>query len=153
VSILDFLKRLPGGGATTDPAPEAASQPAQMKVLLASLPDQVEKLDIGVHTGQDQDGFLTVMAHPARPDIAVLNKAVAPCRTLFEAKIVDGWMQPDMPAVNPFGKDFPTAKVMFEVALDWVLALWDAAEGAGSCKGGQVLAAEGMAGLAPRALT
>ncbi len=111
--------------AHTSPALE------KLHAIKQSLPEKTRQLWVGIHPGQDGEGFFDVMVHLDGPDIYVLNKAIAPHRSLFEIRYVDGHMQPDVPMFDPDEPEFSVNDAIVDSCMEWIETLWPQLEGVG----------------------
>ncbi|KQS90546.1 hypothetical protein ASG68_03900 [Rhizobium sp. Leaf453] len=109
------------------------TQPAlsQLNAIKQSLPKQARQFEIGIHPGQDGEGFFDVVVHLDGPDLYVLNKAIQPYRVLFSVKCIDGRMQPDVPMFDPGETLFCVNDVIVDVCMTWVEKLWSQSGGVG----------------------
>lgn len=122
--------------------PETPAAKARLAAALGALPDTAERIDIGIHADQDGEGFVNVMIHPVGPDLYVLNKAIAPRRTLFKTAMRDGKVHPPVPLVDPEEIDFDIFKAIWDVASEWTCGVWTLAAGPDHAKAGQVFFAD-----------
>lgn len=88
-------------------------------------------LMIGIHPGQSEEGFFDIVVHLDGPDTYVLNKAVAPYRSLFEVQCIDGRMQPDVPMYGADEVRFSVNDAIVDVSMEWIEQLWREFGGAG----------------------
>lgn len=110
---------------------QTSSALEKLHAIKQSLPEKTRQLLVGVHPGQDGEGFFDVMVHLDGPDIHVLNKAIAPYRSLFEIRCIDGRMQPDVPMFDPDEPEFSVNDAIVDTCMEWIEALWQQLEGVG----------------------
>ena len=112
---------------------QAHTQSALEKLgkIKQSLPVGARQLMVGVHPGQSEEGFFDVVIHLDGPDTYVLNKAIAPQRSLFEVRCIDGHMQPDVPMFDPDEASFSVNDVIVDTCVAWVQGLWQRLGGVG----------------------
>ncbi|MCT7375027.1 DUF6389 family protein [Chelativorans salis] len=112
---------------------QAHAQPAldRLHAIKRSLPEQARQLMVGIHPGQSEEGFFAVMVHLDGPDLYVLNKAIAPHRSLFEVRCMDGQMQPNVPVFDPHEPAFSVNDVIVDTCMEWVESLWQRLGGVG----------------------
>lgn len=104
----------------------AHAQPALEKLhaVKRSLPEKARQLLVGVHPGQSEEGFFTIMVHLDGPDLYVLNKAIQPYRSLFDVRIVDGRIQPHVPRFDPDALSFSVNDAIVDACMEWMEELW-----------------------------
>lgn len=95
------------------------------------LPKQANSVEIGVHPTQDEEGLFAIMIHLIGSDLYVLNKVIAPYRTLFDVKFVGNKLQPEVPLFDPDETSFSVNDVIVEVGIDWIKQLWVLSGGLG----------------------
>ncbi|SDP90337.1 hypothetical protein SAMN05428967_4248 [Phyllobacterium sp. YR620] len=104
---------------------------AKLEEIKRSIPAKVGRLEIGIHPGQDEDGFFGVMVHLDGPDLYVLNKAIEAHRSLFEVRYLDGRVQPDVLTCDPGEPSFSINDAIVDTCMDWVEDLWQQLGGVG----------------------
>jgi hypothetical protein len=109
----------------------AQSALEKLQEIKKSLPVKARQLMIGIHPGQTEEGFFDIMVHLDGPDLYVLNKAIAPHRSLFEVRCIDGRMQPDVPMFDPDEASFSVNDVIVDTCMEWVQNLWQRLGGIG----------------------
>lgn len=109
------------------------AQPAldRLAAIRQALPPKARRVMVGVHPGQDEDGFFAVVVHLEGPDLYVLNKAIDPHRLLFEVRCIDGKMQPDVPMFDPDEVDFSVNDAIVDSCMAWLEGLWQQLGGVG----------------------
>lgn len=96
-----------------------------------NLPEKAEAVEFGIHPSQDEDGLFSVMVHLCGPDLYVLNKAIEKYRELFDAKFIEGELQPNVPVFDLEGVSFSVNDVIVGVGVDWINTLWGLSGGLG----------------------
>lgn len=90
-----------------------------------TLPWKIEKLLIGVHLGQDEEGGFNIHLHAAGPDLSVLNKAIQPWAGLFEGRTMGFHdKRANVPMFDPYNLPYPVAETIIEEAMGWVQHVW-----------------------------
>ncbi|MBY6164087.1 hypothetical protein KUV73_24625 [Mameliella alba] len=91
-----------------------------------TLPRMVQVLQIGLHLDQDGEGGFDVWLHAVGPDQFVLNKAIAPYRTLFEGRCFafDGKLA-NLPGFDPENLPFDFPAIIADEGFAWAGRLWD----------------------------
>ncbi|KXG86551.1 hypothetical protein ATO67_00525 [Agrobacterium bohemicum] len=102
----------------------APSALENLRHLKQNLPGKTHMLMIGIHPGQSEEGFFDIVVHLDGPDLYVLNKAVAPYRTLFEVQCIDGRMQPDVPMYGAEEVCFSVNDAIVDVSIEWIEQFW-----------------------------
>ncbi|KIP99164.1 hypothetical protein RU07_21175 [Agrobacterium tumefaciens] len=107
------------------------SLPALEKLRLVglNLSAKTRMMMIGIHPGQSKEGFFDVHIHLDGPDLYLLNKAIAPYRSLFEVSCIDGRMIPDVPMFDAENAGFSVNDAFVDVCMDWAEELWSQSEG------------------------
>lgn len=129
----------------------APSAMENLRHIKQQLPIKTRMLMIGIHPGQGEEGFFDIVVHLDGPDLYVLNKAVAPYRTLFDVKCVDGRMQPDVPMYDTDEAPFSVNDAIVDISMEWVEELWRDFGGLGLPA--QVFGEEGYGAVAAKTLT
>lgn len=91
-----------------------------------SLPEKARSIRIVVHLPQDADGMFGVVVHLDGPDLFSLNKAIGDFRSLFEVRITDGKLCPDVPLFDPFDQPFSVNDAIVDVTMIWLKEVWAA---------------------------
>ncbi len=99
----------------------------RLRAVVDALPDRAEEIVVTVFPDQDGEGTLDVVVSLDGPDAAVLDRAIAPHRTLFEVVHGDDGPVPDVPLVAPGREPYDARDVVVDTAADWVVDVWDAA--------------------------
>lgn len=112
---------------------QAITRPAleKLNAIKQSLPEKARQLMIGIHPGQGEEGFFSIVVHLDGPDLYVLNKAIEPYRLLVEVTCIDGQMQPDVPLFAADETDFAVNDVIVDSCMAWVEGLWQQFGGIG----------------------
>ncbi|HBS7955897.1 TPA: hypothetical protein MAS65_002827 [Klebsiella pneumoniae] len=97
--------------------------------IKTNLPEKAKSVEVGIHPNQDMDGMFSVMVHLCGPDLYVLNKAIADYRLLFDVKVIEGKLQPNVPILDPDEVSFSINDLIVEVSIDWVKTIWDLSGG------------------------
>ena len=105
----------------------SADAKAQLTKLPELLPEKTKAIEITIFMDQDGEGFLTVRIALVGPDLYVLNKAIDECALLFESKIVDGAMVPDLPMMDSFDEEFSVHNALSNCAATWLVEVCDTA--------------------------
>ncbi|WBU64592.1 DUF6389 family protein [Paracoccus aerodenitrificans] len=88
------------------------------------LPEKTRSVRIMVHVPQDAEGMFSVVVHLDGPDLFVLNKAIGDFRYLFDVRVVNGAITPDVPLFDPFDQPFSVNDAIVDIAMVWVKELW-----------------------------
>ena len=98
---------------------------ARLHRAVDALPSKTERLLIGVHLSQDEEGGFHIRMHAAGPDQYVLNRAIAEWAVLFEGRTFAFVGTPaNMPMFDPFDLPFPVAETLVEESIAWLERLW-----------------------------
>ncbi|MFH6688568.1 DUF6389 family protein [Cellulosimicrobium funkei] len=130
-------------------APEAVRR---LRAVVDALPDRAEEIVVTVLPDQDGEGTFDVVVSLDGPDAAVLDRAIAPHRTLFEVVHGEDGPVPDVPLVAPGREPYDARDVVVDTAADWVVEVWDAAARGRSRVPGVVDGHDGHGTSVPRAL-
>ncbi len=97
-----------------------------------NLPVAAKKFLVGIHPAQDGEGYFDVTLHLHGPDLYVLNRAIAPYRSLFSVRSIDGSLEPDVPLFSdPYEVGFSVNDKIVDICMDWIEQLWAKFGGAG----------------------
>jgi hypothetical protein len=105
-------------------ATHSESALAKLTAIKQSMPEKAKGVAIGIHPGQSEEGFFDVVVHLDGPDLFVLNKAINAHRFLFEVKVVDGEVTPDVPMFEPDEVNFSVNDLIVDTCMEWVELLW-----------------------------
>jgi|ThiBio_inoc_biof_1041523.scaffolds.fasta_scaffold60926_1 hypothetical protein len=94
--------------------------------IVRNLPDKARSIRIVVHLPQDADGMFDVMVHLDGPDLLSLNKAIGDFRSLFEVRITDGNLCPEVPLFDPFDQPFSVNDAIVDSTMIWLKEVWTA---------------------------
>lgn len=118
----------------------------------STLPDRAEEIVVTVFPDQDGEGTFDVVVSLDAPDAAVLDRAIAPHRTLFEVVHGEDGPVPEVPLVAPGRAPYDARDVVVDTAADWIVEVWDAAARGRSRVRGVVDGHGGHGTSVPRAL-
>lgn len=96
----------------------------KLREIKKTISPKVRHVMIGIHPDQDGEGYFDVKVHLDGPDLFVLNKEIAEHRTLFEVRVLEGRLVPDVPLFDPDESSFPVADAIVDIAMEWVEGLW-----------------------------
>lgn len=88
------------------------------------LPEKTRSMQIIVHLPQDADGMFAVMVHLDGPDLFVLNKAIDNFRSLFDVRILEGAVSPDVPLFDPHDQPFSVNDAIVDIVMVWLREVW-----------------------------
>lgn len=97
--------------------------------IKTNLPEKAKSVEVGIHPNQDEDGKFSVMVHLCGPDPYVLNKAIADYRLLFDVKVIEGKLHPNVPILDPDEASFSINDLIVEVSIDWAKIIWNLSGG------------------------
>lgn len=129
--------------------PEAVRR---LRAVVDALPDRAEEIVVTVFPDQDGEGTFDVVVSLDGPDAAVLDRAIAPHRSLFEVVHGEDGPVPGVPLVAPGRAPYDARDVVVDTAADWVVEVWDAAARGRSRVRGAVEGHDGYGTSVPRAL-
>lgn len=109
-------------------APEAVRR---LRAVVDALPDRAEEIVVTAFPDQDGEGTFDVVVSLDGPDAAVLDRAIAPHRTLFEVVHGEDGPVPDVPLVAPGREPYDARDVVVDTAADWVVEVWTPRRAAG----------------------
>ncbi|WP_220217323.1 DUF6389 family protein [Gilliamella sp. ESL0441] len=73
--------------------------------------------------------MFSIIIHLIGPDLYVLNKVIEPYRELFDVKVIDNKLQPEVPLFDPYETPFSVNDLIIKVSIDWLKHIWDLSEG------------------------
>lgn len=99
----------------------AASALAQ---ALAIVPKKATKVALDIFVDQDGEGFLDVQVGLEGPDLYVLNRAIASYAALFDTRMTEQGLVPNLPLMDPDDADFSVQDILTDCAASWLKSVW-----------------------------
>jgi hypothetical protein len=96
----------------------------RLTASLAKLPERTEAIELTIFVDQGGEGFLGIRVSLVGPDLYVLNAAIADSAVLFETRMIDRRMVPDLPLMDPFDTEFSVHDALTDCAADWLAGVW-----------------------------
>lgn len=101
---------------------------SELTAALAIVPAKARQITLDIFVDQDGEGFLDVRVALDGPDLYVLNRAIASRALLFETRMTENGLVPNLPLMNPDNEEFSVQHALTDCAAAWLKSVWSRAE-------------------------